>query len=113
MKEKLSRAQRISDAVTLFCGSWTFIAIGVIVTGGWVLYNQLCGNTAFDPYPYILFNLVLTVVSTFQSPLIMMSQNRQIERDRQAELAAAELDRELVLGLHIKLDEIKLKLGIE
>lgn len=49
----------------------------------------------FDPYPYILLNLFLTVVSTFQSPLIMMSQNRQMERDRDA-----------VLGLHAKLDEL-------
>ncbi len=49
----------------------------------------------FDPYPYILLNLFLTVVSTFQSPLIMMSQNRQMERDREA-----------VAGLHRKLDAI-------
>lgn len=90
---KLSLRQRAADRVTEFCGSWTFIAIGSLLTAGWVLWNR--GDKTFDPYPYILFNLVLTVVSTFQSPLIMMSQNRQIERDR-----------EIVQGLHAKLDKL-------
>jgi uncharacterized membrane protein len=54
-------------------------------------------NGGIDPYPFILLNLILTVVSTMQSPLIMMSQNRQMERDRDA-----------VQGLHQKLDELKL-----
>lgn len=58
-------------------------------------YNTVKIFTAFDAYPYILLNLFLTVVSTFQSPLIMMSQNRQMERDREA-----------VQGLHAKMDEI-------
>ena len=80
-----TRSQRAADAVTEFCGSWTFIAAFSILTAGWVIVNSvliLVGT--FDPYPYILLNLILTVVSTFQSPLIMMSQNRQMERDRDA-----------------------------
>lgn len=83
MTAPLSRSQRAADAITEFCGSWTFIAAFSALTVGWIALNTilvLVGH--FDPYPFILFNLVLTVVSTFQSPLIMMSQNRQIERDR-------------------------------
>jgi len=96
-EENLSSAQRAADAVTEFCGSWKFIAIFSALTAGWIGVNTcwlLFG--AFDPYPFILFNLVLTVVSTFQSPLIMMSQNRQIERDRA-----------IVQGLHEKLDDMR------
>ena len=92
----LTRSQRIADKVTEFCGSWTFISAFSILVTGWVILNSvliLVGT--FDPYPYIFLNLVLTVVSTFQGPLIMMSQNRQMERDRDA-----------VQGLHDKLDAL-------
>jgi uncharacterized membrane protein len=62
----------------------------------WVALNSLLLLFGvFDPYPYIALNLVLTVVSTFQGPLIMMSQNRQMERDREA-----------IQGLHLKLDTL-------
>jgi len=93
---KRTLGQRTSDAVTEFCGSWTFIAVFSVIVLVWVVLNSillLLGE--FDPYPYIFLNLVLTVVSTFQGPLIMMSQNRQIERDRAT-----------IRGLHHKLDEI-------
>ena len=91
---QLTRAQRISDAVTEFCGSWTFILVFSAITGVWMAINTVwIFHSAWDPYPFILLNLMLTVVSTFQSPLIMMSQNRQIERDRDA-----------IRGIHAKLD---------
>jgi len=91
-----TQSQRAADAVTEFCGSWTFIAAFSGLTAGWIIFNTvLVLAYRFDPYPFILFNLVLTVVSTFQSPLIMMSQNRQIERDREA-----------IRGLHQKLDQL-------
>ena len=92
----LTRSQRVADKVTEFCGSWTFITAFSILVTAWVILNSvlvLLGE--FDPYPYIFLNLVLTVVSTFQGPLIMMSQNRQMERDRDA-----------VQGLHDKLDTL-------
>ena len=92
----LNRSQRVADRVTEFCGSWTFITAFSVLVVGWVILNSvliLLGE--FDPYPYIFLNLVLTVVSTFQGPLIMMSQNRQMERDRDA-----------VQGLHDKLDAL-------
>jgi uncharacterized membrane protein len=89
---KLSRAQRAADVVTEFCGSWTFVASAVILCALWPAVNHF---KSVDPYPFIFFNLILTVVSTLQGPLIMMSQNRQMERDRDA-----------VQGLHAKLDEL-------
>lgn len=94
---KLTKSQRAADVVTEFCGSWTFIISFSAITLGWIVLNTIIILTkVFDPYPFILLNLFLTVVSTFQSPLIMMSQNRQMERDRDA-----------VQGLHEKLDEMK------
>ena len=102
MNTELTRAQRASDAVTIFSGSWKFIIGLSALSVAWVWWNR--GDRAFDPYPWLMFNSILTVVSTFQSPLIMMSQNRQIERDKQAAEAQAALDRELVQGLHVKLD---------
>lgn len=94
---ELSRSQRAADAVTEFCGSWPFIICFSGITIIWMALNTfLVLFGVFDPYPYILLNLFLTVISTFQSPLIMMSQNRQMERDREA-----------VQGLHAKLDTMK------
>jgi uncharacterized membrane protein len=93
----LTRAQRAADVVTEFCGSWPFIVWGALLVGGWIVINTCWAIWgAFDPYPFMLGNLALTIISTFQSPLIMMSQNRQMERDREA-----------VQGLHAKLDELK------
>lgn len=92
----LTRAQRASDAVAEFCGSWTFIALFALFTAVWIVLNVIefvC--RPFDPYPFILLNLVFTVVELFQGPLIMMSQNRQMERDREA-----------VNGIHSKLDAL-------
>lgn len=96
---ELTKAQRAADSVTEFCGSWPFIIVFTGITLMWMAYNTWKIFEAFDPYPYILLNLFLTVISTFQSPLIMMSQNRQMERDRDA-----------VQGLHDKLDELAARL---
>ena len=97
----LNFAQRAADRVTEFCGSWTFIVLFAGSTVVWLMLNTvllLFGE--FDPYPFILLNLVFTVVELFQGPLIMMSQNRQMERDRDA-----------VQGLHVKLDAIAERLS--
>jgi uncharacterized membrane protein len=94
-----TRAQRWSDVIAEFCGSWSFI---FWFSGGIALWMYLNGKwVAFDVYPYILLNLVLTVVSTMQSPVIMMSQNRQVDRDR-----------EMVKDLHKKFDEVKEEIRI-
>ena len=92
----LTRSQRAADAVTIFCGSWTFVFLFALLTVGWIALNAAQWLfQPFDPYPFILLNLVFTVVELFQGPLIMMSQNREMERDREA-----------VKGLHEKLDRI-------
>jgi len=102
-----TRSQRWSDNIAEFCGSWSFVfwfTAGIIV---WMLLNTvLVVWQKWDEYPFILLNLFLTVVSTMQSPIIMMSQNRQVERDRLAEQAQAERDREMVKELKAELDII-------
>lgn len=78
---KLTMGQRISDAVASFGGSWPFIFIFFIVLFGWMTLNTLLHERAFDPYPYILLNLVLSCVAAIQAPIILMSQNRREARE--------------------------------
>lgn len=76
--------QKVADRVASFGGSWTFIIIFICILFAWVLINAIwLGNKAFDPYPFILMNLVLSCLAAIQAPIIMMSQNRQGEKDRQ------------------------------
>ncbi len=82
-EEILSRGQKISDKVARFGGSWNFIISFGILLVGWILFNSLAPNREdFDPYPFILMNLVLSCVAALQAPVIMMSQNRKEEKDR-------------------------------
>ncbi|MCT1532601.1 DUF1003 domain-containing protein [Sphingobacterium daejeonense] len=83
-KETLSQGQLISDKVARFGGSWSFIILftGILII--WVIYNSIVAKQdQFDPYPFILMNLVLSCIAALQAPIIMMSQNRQEEKDRQ------------------------------
>ena len=76
--------ERLSDKVAKFGGSWRFIIIFMAVLWIWILVNSLIlGAKAFDPFPYILMNLILSCIAALQAPVIMMSQNRQEEKDRQ------------------------------
>ena len=79
-KEKYTLGQRAADTIAKFAGSWAFIFsfTGVLVL--WMVVNVLLATKAFDPYPFILLNLVLSCVAAVQAPLIMMSQNRQEEK---------------------------------
>lgn len=81
-KEKYTFGQRAADTIAKFAGSWAFIFsfTGVLVL--WMVVNVILAAKAFDPYPFILLNLVLSCVAAIQAPLIMMSQNRQEEKDR-------------------------------
>ena len=81
-KSKSTLGQRAADAIAKFAGSWAFIFsfTGVLIL--WMVVNTLLAAKAFDPYPFILLNLVLSCVAAIQAPLIMMSQNRQEEKDR-------------------------------
>lgn len=80
-----SRGQRAADAVARFGGSWIFIGLFAATMLVWVVLNSfllLRYNKVFDPYPYILLNLVLSMLAAIQAPIILMSQNRQAEKDR-------------------------------
>ena len=81
-REKYTLGQRAADTIAKFAGSWAFIFsfTGVLVL--WMIVNAVLALKAFDPYPFILLNLVLSCVAAIQAPLIMMSQNRQEEKDR-------------------------------
>jgi CRP/FNR family transcriptional regulator, cyclic AMP receptor protein len=74
--------ERIADAVAGFGGSWTFIISFAVAIIGYTALNQLMGKGAWDPYPYILLNLFLSMLAAIQAPVIMMSQNRQDTKDR-------------------------------
>lgn len=83
-QEIITRGQKISDKVARFGGSWRFIIMFCIVLAGWIAFNSFGPHgKRFDPYPYILMNLILSCIAALQAPIIMMSQNRQEEKDRQ------------------------------
>ena len=85
MDDSATFAQRAADAVAKFGGSWAFIMLFAAVLVCWVILNSyilINYNKAFDPYPYILLNLFLSMLASIQAPVILMSQNRQGEKDR-------------------------------
>jgi uncharacterized membrane protein len=82
--EELTDGQKISDKVARFGGSWKFIISFMCVLIVWVIFNVIAlGVYKFDPYPFILLNLILSCIAALQAPIIMMSQNRVEEKDRQ------------------------------
>ena len=81
--ETLSDGQKISDKVAKFGGSWRFIITFAILLSIWIIFNTFITlKFRFDPYPFILMNLILSSIAALQAPIIMMSQNRQEEKDR-------------------------------
>ena len=100
--EKYTIGQRAADAIAKFAGSWAFIFAftGVLIL--WMVINTLLAVKAFDPFPFILLNLVLSCVAALQAPLIMMSQNRQEEKDRQR----AENDYKVNLKTEIMIEDL-------
>ena len=101
-KGKYTLGQRAADAIAKFAGSWAFIFsfTGVLIL--WMVVNALLASKAFDPYPFILLNLVLSCVAAIQAPLIMMSQNRQEEKDRRR----AENDYKVNLKTEIMIEDL-------
>ena len=101
-KEKYTLGQRAADVIAKFAGSWAFIFsfTGVLVL--WMIVNTLLAAKAFDPYPFILLNLGLSCVAAIQAPLIMMSQNRQEEKDRRR----AENDYKVNLKTEIMIEDL-------
>ena len=111
--------ERVADSVAAFGGSWTFIIIFCGILLAWVILNSFIlanRGSAFDPYPYILLNLFLSMTAALQAPIIMMSQNRQSAKDRivAAHDYEVNLKAELeILSLHKKLDELREKKWLE
>lgn len=101
--------ERVADAVASFGGSWPFIFLFLGGMAVWMVYNQSIPKP-FDPFPYILLNLVLSCLAALQAPVIMMSQNRQSARDRMDAQHDYEVNLRAemeVMGLHTKLDEMR------
>jgi uncharacterized membrane protein len=82
IEERETAGERLADAVASFGGSWTFIATCGVVLSLYTVVNVVLGPKAWDPYPFILLNLILSMLAAVQAPIIMMSQNRQDKKDR-------------------------------
>ncbi|ADJ27989.1 DUF1003 domain-containing protein [Nitrosococcus watsonii] len=110
---QLTLGQRLADRVAAFGGSWTFIILFTLILVLWVVLNSVVlarAGEAFDPYPYVFLNLVLSMLAAIQAPVIMMSQNRQVVKDRldAAHDFEVNLKAELeIMQLHEKLDQIR------
>jgi uncharacterized membrane protein len=111
--------ERVADRVAIFGGSWTFIITFGAVLLAWVILNSFIlsrRDAAFDPYPYILLNLFLSMLAAIQAPIIMMSQNRQAVKDRLQATHDYEVNLKAELEiqrLHEKVDELREKKWIE
>ena len=101
-REKYTLGQRAADSIAKFAGSWAFIFSFTGVLIFWMVINTVLAAKAFDPYPFILLNLVLSCVAAIQAPLIMMSQNRQEEKDRRR----AENDYKVNLKTEIMIEDL-------
>ena len=106
-KEKYTFGQRAADKIAKFAGSWAFIFSFSALLMLWMVGNVILAKRAFDPYPFILLNLVLSCVAALQAPLIMMSQNRQEEKDRRR----AENDYKVNLKTEIMIEDIHGKMN--
>ena len=114
-EERLTFGDRVADQVASFGGSWRFIFIALGLIFGWMVLN-LRMPRAFDPYPYILLNLVLSCLAALQAPVIMMSQNRQAARDREQARQDYEVNTKAeleIVALPAKLDELRTQKWID
>lgn len=106
--DKLSFGQRAADAVARFAGSWAFIFSFIAIMVIWMVLNIVLKDKAFDAYPFILLNLVLSCIAAVQAPLIMMSQNRQESKDRER----AENDFKVNLKSELIIDDLHRKMDL-
>lgn len=106
-EENLTFGQRAADAVARFGGSWIFVGLFMAILVAWMVLNER--GLTFDPYPFILLNLVLSCIAALQAPIIMMSQNRQAARDREQSLADYEINKR-ALGA---IEHIAVRLGVD
>ena len=116
-RAQLTFGQRIADKVAATMGSWSFIIVQSVILTVWIILNVIAWISHWDPYPFILLNLVLSFQAAYAAPFIMISQNRQAERDRhqaeedfrtnvEAEQRIEELQRQLATIEVNKLDKI-------
>jgi len=104
--EQFGMGDRVADAVARFGGSWSFITAFAVVLGVWVAVNVMLAVRAWDPYPFILLNLFLSMLAAVQAPVIMMSQNRQDAKDR----VRSELDFAVNRKAEMEISQIAAKL---
>ena len=111
-ESKMTKGDFVADKISAGAGSWTFIIIFISFLVFWIILNTviLTNGKAVDPYPFILLNLVLSCIAALQAPIIMMSQNRQAEKDslRNQNDYRTDLKSELILeSLHEKLEKLE------
>ena len=116
-KETRTFGQRAADHVTKFCGSWTFIIMVLGYIAVWVTLNLVAWGLHWDPWPFIILNLTLSCLAALQAPVILMSSNRQNERDRLSQRYDYLVDRKTsrdvekilkeINNIHKKLDKLK------
>jgi uncharacterized membrane protein len=106
-KKKPALGQRAADALTIWVGSWTFIILMVVVIVVWIGVNIVAFALRWDPYPFILLNLVLSCVAALQAPVILMSQNRETERDRLRAKYDYQVDRKAEREIHDMQKELR------
>lgn len=107
-KARLTLADRAADLIAEFGGSWKFIGVSIALIIFWIIFNSIILVRGFDPAPYQMLNLVLAVIAGMQAPIIMMSQNRQGEKDR----LRADLDYQVNLKNELSLAEVLRRLDV-
>ena len=105
---RLTLADRAADMIAEFGGSWKFIGVSIALIIFWIIFNSYLLVKGFDPAPYAMLNLVLAVIAGMQAPIIMMSQNRQGEKDR----LRADLDYQVNLKNELSLAEVLRRLDV-
>src|SRR3954451_16400974 len=108
--------QRLADNVANGMGSWKFIIIQTAIVAAWMIFNFIAFVKHWDPYPFILLNLLFSTQAAYSAPIIMMSQNRQNERDRARALSGYETDlasRKGIEELTARLESIELNKKLE
>jgi len=105
--ESLSFAQKLADSVANSMGSWRFIIIQSILVAAWMILNFMAFINRWDPYPFILLNLLFSTQAAYAAPIIMMAQNRQSQRDR----VQAQADYETNIEAKKEIEILQLKLN--
>lgn len=108
-QKKGTFGQRAADRLARFGGSWVFLILFACVLAAWIALNAIRGGRAFDPYPFILLNLILSCLAAVQAPIIMMSQNRLETRDRKRSESDYQVNLKAELeirSLHEKIDHL-------